>query len=618
MSGRSAADGLDDGRRPGIEEFVTAWTAALHRAHYVPISAGRRRRIVTGLADRLVSAVLADPAEPGDGRRIGEDLVAAGFGSPEALGRTIAVVGSRFLGELGLAADPTRAARLTGLLAELAAGFASAAHDRILRAQDTVRLAALAARNQAEEALRVSEARFRRFATHDQLTGLPNLTLFTERLGRLSAADEPIDRVGVCCLDVDDFAAVNDVLGHQVGDLLLREIAGRLGALTDRRIDLVARLDSDRFAILVRDTTCAEDTVKIADQALAALAAPFRVDGTEVPLTASAGVAEGAVADGGAAALMRASEIALHWAKADGKATLRQFDQDRSNADAARYRLSAAMPAALRRGEFVAAYQPISALRSGRLAGVEALARWQHPQLGLLSAARFIELAERTGVVVALGAQLLEQACRQASRWQRIQPGLYVSVNVSVRQLRQNGLAGAVAQILDRTGLPPHLLQLEVTEQAVIDLTGVVTETLAALMKIGVRIVIDDFGIGYANLANLRSLPLHGLKLDASLTRSSAQPARRPGARRPGTDDEFLSTVVSLGHKLGLVVTAEGIETAQQADRLAATGCDNGQGWHFGRPVPPDEITAGIVAQQHRDAVSPPDSGQPGLPARRR
>ncbi|MEU1883977.1 bifunctional diguanylate cyclase/phosphodiesterase [Micromonospora rifamycinica] len=616
MSDRPDAGGLDDRHRPGVEQFVTAWAVALHRAHYVPISAEHRHRIVTGLADRLVTAVLAESAEPGHGHRIGADLVAAGFGSPEALGGTIAVIGSRFLDELAVGADPVHAARLNSLLADLAAGFSAAAHDRTLRAQETVRLAALTARTKAEEALRVSEARFRRFATHDTLTGLPNLTLFTEQLGRLSAAEVPVDRVGVCCLDVDDFAAVNDVLGHQVGDLLLREIADRLGALTDRRIDLVARLDSDRFAILVRDTTCTEDTIKIADQALAAVAAPYRVNGTEVPLTASAGVAEATVADGGAAALMRASEIALHWAKADGKATLRQFDPDRSNADAARYRLSAAMPAALRRGEFVAAYQPIADLSTGRLAGVEALARWQHPRLGLLSAARFIELAERTGLVVPLGSQLLEQACRQASRWQRVQPGLYVSVNVSVRQLHQNGLAGAVSQILDRTGLPPHLLQLEVTEQAVIDLSGVVTETLAALMTIGVRIVIDDFGIGYANLANLRSLPLHGLKLDASLTRSSTQPTRWPGARRPGTDDEFLSTVVSLGHKLGLVVTAEGIETAQQARQLASTGCDNGQGWHFGRPVPPHEITAGIVARQHRE-TTPRDTGLPVVPLRR-
>lgn len=573
------------------------WATALHRAHYVPISAAERLRVVTGLAERLVAAVLTEPADVDSGRRIGTDLVAAGFASPEALGRTVAVVGSRLLGDLGMPADAARCARLTALLAELAVGFASAAHDRSLQAQDSVRLAALAARTRAEEALRVSEARFRRFATHDQLTGLPNLTLFTEHLGLLSATGSPGDRAGVCCLDVDDFAAVNDVLGHGVGDLLLRQVADRLGALTDRRIDLVARLDSDRFAILVLGTTCAEDATKVADRALAALAAPFHVAGTEVPLTASVGVAEGLVRDSGGAQLMRASEIALHWAKADGKAAWRQFDRDRSEADAARYRLSAAMPAALRRGEFELAYQPIADLRSGRLAGVEALARWRHPQLGLLGAGHFIELAERTGLVVALGDQMLERACRQASRWQRRQPGLYVSVNVSVRQLRQYGMAAAVAQVLDRTGLPPHLLQLEVTEQAVIDLSSVVTDTLTTLMKLGVRIVIDDFGVGYANLANLRALPLHGLKLDASLTHPSPPVSGRTSTPRAATDEDFLGTVVALGHQLGLTVTAEGIETVEQADRLTATGCDHGQGWYFGRPVSARAITRRLAAR---------------------
>ncbi|MFI6229622.1 putative bifunctional diguanylate cyclase/phosphodiesterase [Micromonospora echinospora] len=599
MNDRPDIHGVDDRHRPGVEEFARVWAVALHRAHYVPISAEERHEIVAGLTDRLVAGVLTEPADPGVGQRIGADLVAAGFGSPEALGRTIAIIGARLIADLRVPPDPALDARLTGLLAELAIGFASAAHDRSLQAQDLVRLAALAAHTRAEEALRVSEARFRRFATHDQLTGLPNLTLFTERLGRMSTAGDAVDRAGVCCLDIDDFAAVNDVLGHRVGNLLLRDIAGRLGAITDRRIDLVARLDSDRFAILMVGTTCAEDTAKIADRVLAALAAPFHVAGTEVPLTASVGVAEGPVRDGSAAKLLRASEIALHWAKADGKATWRQFDRDRSNSDAARYRLSAAMPAALRRGEFTLAYQPIADLRSGLLAGVEALARWRHPRLGLLTAARFIELAERTSLVVPLGNHLLEQACCQASRWQRHQPGLYVSVNVSVRQLQQDGMAAAVAQVLDRTGLPPSLLQLEVTEQAVIELSGVVMDTLTALMKLGVRIVIDDFGVGYANLANLRALPLHGLKLDASLTRPSAPAFRQAATYHPSTDDDFLTTVVSLGHKLGLTVTAEGIETAEQAHRLTATGCDNGQGWYFGRPVPPDEITDAIVAQHH-------------------
>nr|MDT0662576.1 bifunctional diguanylate cyclase/phosphodiesterase [Micromonospora sp. DSM 115978] len=591
MIDRPEADEVRERRRRGASEFAVAWAAALHRAHYVPIGAGERRHIVTGLTVRLVTGVLAERPDPDLGHRIGADLVEAGFASPEALGRTIAIVNSRLLADLGLPADPAVNARLTGLLAALAAGFASAAHDRSLRAQDAVRLAALTAHTRAEEALRVTEARFRRFATHDPLTGLPNLTLFTERLGRLFATGPEFDRAGVCCLDIDDFGSVNDVLGHQVGDLLLREIAGRLGAVTDRPVDLVARLDSDRFAILVADTTCAEDAIKVADRALTVLGAPFQVAGTEVPLTASAGVAEGPVRDGGAAGLMRASEIALHWAKADGKATWRQFDDDRSGADAARYRLSAALPGALRRGEFTLAYQPVVDLRSGRLTAVEALARWRHPRLGVLGAARFIEIAERTGQIVALGNHLLEQACHQVSRWQRIQPGLSVNVNVAVRELQQVGMAASVSQVLDRTGLPPHLLQIEITEQAVIRLTPAVTQTLAALLDLGVRILIDDFGVGYSNLANLRALPLHGLKLDASLTHPPT-PAFRPlPGRRPPSDDDFLATVVSLGHQLGLAVTAEGIETARQADRMREVGCDNGQGWLFGRPMPPREIT---------------------------
>jgi EAL domain-containing protein (putative c-di-GMP-specific phosphodiesterase class I) len=321
------------------------------------------------------------------------------------------------------------------------------------------------------------------------------------------------------------------------------------------------------------------------------LADPFQVAGTEVPLTASAGVAEGPVRDGGAAGLVRASEIALHWAKADGKATWRQFDNARSNADAARYRLSAALPGALRRGEFTLAYQPVVDLRSGRLTGVEALARWRHPRLGLLGAAQFVELAERTGQIVALGNHLLEQACHQVSRWQRLRPGLSVNVNVAVRELQQVGMAAAVSQVLDRTGLPPHLLQIEITEQAVIRLTPAVTHTLSALLELGVRILIDDFGVGYSNLANLRALPLHGLKLDASLTHPPVPAFRPVSGRRPTAHDDFLTTVVSLGHQLGLAVTAEGVETAGQADRMREVGCDNGQGWHFGRPMPPDEIT---------------------------
>ena len=597
MTGPSDTSRGGAGRRRGLEAFAAAWAKALHRAHYVPIGADEREQIVSVLAGRLVAGLLADPADPALGHQIGVDLVAAGFGAPEALGRTVAIIDSRLLADASLPPSPATRARLTELLGAIATGFASAAHDRSLRDQDSVRLAALTAHLQAEEELRIKEARFRHFATHDPLTGLANLTLFTERLGRLFTTAQATDRVGVCCLDIDNFAAVNDVLGHQVGDQLLSEIAGRLKAIVTRPDDLVARLDSDRFAFLISHTTCAEDAVKIADLAQSTLDVPFYLAGTEVPVTASMGVAEGPVAAGRTAtALIRSSEIALHWAKADGKAGTRLFDPDRSEADSARYRLSAALPAAIRRQEFTLVYQPVVDLQSGRLTGVEALARWRHPGLGLLGAERFIEIAERTGAIVGLGQQVLEQACRQAALWQQARPGLYVNVNVAVQQLQHPGLVGSVSQILDRTGLSADLLQLEITEQAVIDLTSDVVHTLSALMGVGVQIVIDDFGTGYSNLANLRALPLDGLKLDASLTRGVNREWRSPQTvATSANDDEFLTAVISLGHKLGLTVTAEGIEGQDHADRLRAAGCDYGQGWHFGKAVPANEISDRLV-----------------------
>ena len=570
MTGPSDTSWDEPGRRRGLEVFAAAWAKALHRAHYVPIGADEREQIVGVLADRLIAGLMADRADPAHGHQIGVDLVVAGFGAPEALGRTIAIIDSRLLADASLPPSPAISARLTALLAAIATGFASAAHDRSLRDQDSVRLAALAAHLQAEEALRIKEARFRHFATHDPLTGLANLLHFRERLGRLSSTAQATDRVGLCCLDIDNFAAVNDVLGHQVGDQLLSEIAGRLKAIVARPDDLVARLDSDRFALLVSHTTCSDDAVKIADLAQSTLAVPFYLAGTEVPITASMGVAEGPVAGGHTATeLIRSSEIALHWAKADGKAATRLFDPDRSEADASRYRLSAALPAAVRRREFTLVYQPVVDLQSGRLTGVEALARWRHPDLGLLGAERFIEIAERTGAIVGIGQQVLEQACRQAIIWQQARPGLYVNVNVAVRQLQHPGLVDSVAQTLDRTGLSPDLLRLEVTEQAVIELTGDVVHTLTELMNLGVQIVIDDFGSGYSNLANLRALPLNGLKLDASLTRGVNREWHSPErAVTSANDDEFLSAVISLGHKLGLTVTAEGIEDKEHADRL--------------------------------------------------
>jgi diguanylate cyclase (GGDEF)-like protein len=569
-----------------VAGFARAWDEALRGTCYVALTPVECEQFLGGLAERLAVAVSAEPFDPTVGYWVGVDLVTAGFAAPETLGRTITILNTRLAGHLGR--SETTVNRVTALVESLAAGFAATVHDRTLDAQDSIRLATLTALHRAEGALRDSEARFHHAASHDPLTDLPNRMLFTERLAHLLATAGPGGRLGICCIDLDRFTAITDSLGHEVGDQLVVAAAGRLRELGAAGGHLVARLSRDEFAILIEATGGAEDAVKVADRALAVLAEPFHLDGLELPVTASAGVVEEPADRADAAELVRAADVALHWAKADGRARWRLFERRRSTADAARYRLSATMPAALRRGEFTLVYQPIVEVAGGRLVGVEALARWRHPDRGPLGADRFIGLAQDTGLIVALGARLLDQACRQAAGWQGRPEPPYVSVNLAARQLHHPGLVGDVAQIIDGAGLDPRLLQLEITEQAIIGTDRETITILRRLAGLGVRIAIDDFGTGYANLACLRALPLDGLKLDASMLR---EPPDRVDLAGP----EFLASVVALGHTLGLAVTAEGIETPAQAELLRATGCDTGQGWHFGRPAKAAEITSRLA-----------------------
>ena len=562
----------------GRAEFAVSWRRALDGADYVPLLPAQRAETVLGWVDRLAGMLAGtDPAQAA--RQVGAELVSYGYAAPDVLGCTVRLLHTELAAALGL--DPAAAApRLAALTDALTSGFVEAVRDRTLDAQDAVRMAAWIAHARAERALRAEEARFREFATHDPLTGLPNRTLFAERLDELT----PGARVGVCCLDIDRFAAVNGALGHEIGDRLLEAVADRLRAVTGPAGHLVARFDGDTFAILVEGTTCEEDAVKVADRALTVLAVPFRIDGTELPVTASAGIVERYVT-GDPVEVIRAAQVALQWAKADGRAGWRVFEPERGARDAERYRLSAAMPAALRRGELVPHYQPLVRLRDGKLVGTEALVRWQHPERGLLSAAEFVGLADDTGMTVPMGERMLWEACTQAARWQRgCADPPYVSVNMALQHLLHPGVVGAVAEVLAHTGLEPHLLHLELTEAEVIEGPGA-TQTVTALADLGVRIALDDFGVGYCNLAYLRTLPVHRVKLDRTFI-------HRPDRMLAAQDAEFLAATVRLGHTLGLDVTAEGIETAEQADRMRAAGCDTGQGWYHGRPVPPERITA--------------------------
>ncbi|MEJ3745267.1 bifunctional diguanylate cyclase/phosphodiesterase [Actinomycetes bacterium KLBMP 9797] len=552
----------------------------------MPVTQAELESFLESLTVRLVTALYAEPFSLRLGYQIGADLVAAHIASAEGLGRTIEVIDLRLVRDLGLSADETRD-RMARLLGAVAIGYARALRDRTLDEQESIRRAALVAREQAEHALRESEARFRHQATHDPLTDLPNRTLFTERLDAAFHLPRIAGRrLGVCFVDLDGFKMVNDTLGHQAGDHLLTAVAERLRRGVSGH--LLARMGGDEFVILVEDTTCTDDVLKVADAALAALAEPCVIDEHEVRVTASIGIVERAVEGTSPGEIMRDADITLHWAKKAGKGRWALFDPERNEHELTRYALASAIPAALDRGEFCLEYQPLVSLADGTLLGVEALVRWRHPRLGLLRPDHFIGLAEETGLIVRLGSWVLAEACRQARRWiERSPQAPFVSVNLAVPQVRDPGLVNEVTTLLGDLGLPPHRLQLEITESAMMSSVDESVGALRALADLGVRVAIDDFGTGYSNLSYLSKLPVCELKVAGSFVEGLRAPAADPASL---TDERILATLVALAHTLDLTVTAEGVETAVQAERLRAIGCDAAQGYHFGRPMPPEAL----------------------------
>ncbi|MET7618047.1 EAL domain-containing protein [Streptomyces sp. NPDC005408] len=442
------------------------------------------------------------------------------------------------------------------------------------------------------------QARLRHLQMHDAVTRLPNRTLFFERLSAAlesSAYDHgSTGRIGLCYLDLDGFKAVNDTLGHRVGDRLLAAVAARLTECADSDGytrsggHLVARLGGDEFAILVEDSTGTEQLADLARCVLAALQQPFDLAGQRLSVSASIGVVERSVAGTTATGLMQAADTTLYWAKADGKARWTLFDPERNAHRMTRQALSSTLRPAVERGEFTLQYQPLVGMADGVTRGVEALVRWNHPQFGTLAPNRFIGIAEEDGSIVQLGRWVLRTACRQARQWQKDHPQsapLFVSVNVAVRQVWDSDLVADVAEILAETGLAPHLLQLELTESAVMGSAGRPLQALQALSDMGVQIAIDDFGTGYSNLAYLSRLPVSVLKLDGSFVRGFQDEAHPNPA-----DETIVEAMVQLAHRLGLTVTAECVETAGQASRLRRIGCDTGQGWLYSRAVAPERI----------------------------
>ncbi|PVY97723.1 putative bifunctional diguanylate cyclase/phosphodiesterase [Actinomycetospora cinnamomea] len=427
-------------------------------------------------------------------------------------------------------------------------------------------------------------------AYHDPLTTLANRARITERLGKVfaEAGGSSTRRVGVCFLDLDGFKTINDSLGHHVGDLMLQEVARRLDACAGEG-ELVARMGGDEFVVLVEDSHGVDRLVALADRILAVLASPFHLVGQELVVTASIGVVEQAVAETTASELMRAADITLYTAKAEGRGRWAVHDPGRDETETTRFSLSAALPSAVAHDEFFVLYQPLVSLADHRVRGVEALVRWRHPRLGVLSPSLFIGPAEETGVIVPLGRRVLETACRDARGWHaEFGAGApFVSVNVAPRQLHEPGLVAEVAALLDTTGLPADRLQVELTERALTIDEGAPLKALDGLRAMGVKIAVDDFGTGYSNLSYLRKLPVDVIKLDGSFGEGL-----REEELSDEVDERIVGTLVALGHALDLTVTAEGVETAAQASRLRALGCDEGQGWLFAPAVPAGEVAA--------------------------
>ena len=415
-------------------------------------------------------------------------------------------------------------------------------------------------------------------AHHDPLTGLPNRQLFNELLQHaIQAAEREERRFALLFLDLDRFKNVNDTLGHPVGDRLLVEVAQRLRAEM-RGIDTVSRIGGDEFILLLDHLGDPQEAAMAAQRLIERLSLPFEILGNTLYSGASIGIAVYPVDGRDAAVLQRNADSALYQAKDEGRGTYRFFDKALAEAASERVALETLLRQAMDHDQLELHYQPQVDLASGEVVGVEALARWNSPSLGAISPARFIPLAEETGLIVPLGEWALRTACRQMRRW--LDEGLapdYVAVNVSAVQLSRGDLPSTVRAVLTECALEASHLELEMTESFVMADPEAAARVLRELKALGIRLSIDDFGTGYSSLSYLKRLPVDRLKVDQSFVRDMLTDTN---------DEAIVRAVIALGHSLGLNVLAEGVETVEHAERLRKLGCDSAQGWHFGRPEP--------------------------------
>ncbi|MHB1444086.1 MAG: putative bifunctional diguanylate cyclase/phosphodiesterase [Acidimicrobiales bacterium] len=446
------------------------------------------------------------------------------------------------------------------------------------------------------------EVQLRHQAFHDPLTNLANRALLADRIGHaLARSERSREEVAIILFDLDGFKTVNDSLGHSTGDRLLQKVSDRLLANL-RSGDTAARLGGDEFAVLVEGIDALSRARRLAERLIQSLASPLALPGRDVVVQASFGLAAPDPAHATSAEeLLRNADVAMYRAKAAGKGGLAIFEAHMHAAALARLELDAELRAAVAQEQFVLHYQPLVGLPHGRLEGVEALIRWNHPTRGLLGPGEFIKVAEETGLVVEIGQWVLDTACTQLAEWQTSGGPRRMAVNLSARQLTSPGFINGVAAALGSSGAEPGRLTLELTESLLMADTVTAQSVLGALRGLGVRIALDDFGTGYSSLSYLHQFPIDCLKVDKSFV---------DGLGTADGDSSVVSGIVGLASALGLTVVAEGVETAVQAHLLSDLGCEMAQGFFFGRPMPADELARQWFHPPHELSWLKPDEAR--------